>query len=95
MTENIIFYTGKERIGKFYTSQLCFRRTQEYQVSDEILRETFRYGKEVEPGKLAYPDGDRLIIVIYVEDPVKTGIFRGNLNEIWHVFITCWVQKNK
>ena len=82
-------------------SRLCFNRMQEYQLTPEILNEVFQYGRNVEviregyieKYKIEYAYDDRLITVIYTEDPVKTGIFRGNLENIWYVLITCWVQK--
>ena len=101
MTQGIIFYTGKERIGKCYMSRWCFDKMRQYKLIPEILDEVFRYGwveevigeRYVEKYKIAYAYDDRVIYAIYTGDPVKTGIWRGNLNEVWHVLITCWVQR--
>jgi hypothetical protein len=101
MTKGIIFYTGKEQIGKSYMSMWCFSKMQQYELTPEILDEVFRYGRVKEvmreryvaKYKIAYTYDDQVIYVIYTVDPAKTGIWRGNLNEVWHVLITCWVQR--
>jgi hypothetical protein len=101
MTQGIIYYTGKERIGKWYMSRWCLTRKQQYELPDEAIEEAFRFGRVVEviqeryveKYKIAYAYDDRVIYAIYTEDPVQTGIWRGNLNEVWYVLITCWVQR--
>ena len=103
MTKGIIFYTGKERIGKSYMSRWCVSKMQQYELTPEILDEVFRYGRVeeviqeryVEKFKIAYAYDDRVIYAIYTEDPVKTGIWRGNLNAVCYVLITCWVQRTR
>ena len=102
MTKGIIFYTGKERIGKWYLSRWCFNKMQDYYLTAEILDEVFRYGRVeevireryVEKYKIAYAYDDRVIYAIYTEDPTR-GIFRGNLDTIWYTMITCWVQRSR
>jgi hypothetical protein len=91
MTQGIIYYAGKERIGRLYMSRYCFDRMQQYKLTPELLTEVFRYGREVIPGQLQYADGDKLIGVFYAKDETK--LFRGNLEDEWFVLITCWVRR--
>ena len=77
-------------------------RKQQYQLPDEAIEETFRYGRVeevireryVEKYKIAYAYDDRVIYAIYTEGPTQ-GIFRGNLDNIWYTLITCWVQRSR
>ena len=93
MTEGIIFYTGKKRIGKMHISKWCFFRMREYQLTPDQLEEVFRYGREIEEHKISHPFGDELITLYYSED--FTRIFRGNLNDQRFTLITCWKGVNK
>ena len=103
MTQGIIFYTGKERIGKYYLSRLCFMRKQQHQLPDETIEETFRYGRVEEvirekyevKYKIAYAYDDRVVYAIYTRDWTQGGVWRGNLNEVWFVLVTCWVQRTR
>jgi hypothetical protein len=52
MTEGIIYYTGKKRIGKLQITRLCFIRMNQYGISTDELEEIFRYGREIEEGKI-------------------------------------------
>ena len=93
MTQGTIYYTGKARIGNIGFTKYCmFIPMQKYGLTPELVEEVFRYGKEIEPNKIVYPDGDHLIVLIYELD--ETRIFRGNLNEDKYMILTCWVQKN-
>jgi hypothetical protein len=93
MTRGVIYYAGKARIGGIGFSQYCvFGPMQQYGLTPEILAEAFRYGKEVEPNKIVYPDGDQSIVVIYRDENRLT---RGNLNENKYMIITCWVQRTR
>jgi hypothetical protein len=93
MTRGVIYYAGKKRIGGIGFSQYCaFGPMQQYGLTPEILAEAFRYGKEVEPNKIVYPDEDQLIVVIYRDENRLT---RGNLNENKYIIITCWVQRTR
>ena len=82
-------------------SRLCFARMQQYVLTPELLTEVFRYGRVEEvikegyvtKYKIAYAYDDWVFYVVYTEDFVKTGVWRGNLNEICYVLITCWVQR--
>jgi len=93
MTQGIIFYTGKMRLGKMHMSKLCFFRMQEYRLTPEILTEVFRYGRQIETNRIRYSFGDELITIIYAED--YTRIYRGNLNDKRFTLITCWKEVMK
>jgi len=96
MTRGVIYYAGRKRIGNIGFSQYCcFVPMQRYQLTSELVAEAFRYGREVEPNKIVYASGDQLIVLIYARDYTCGGVFRGNLNEIKYIIITCWVQKNR
>jgi hypothetical protein len=103
MTEGTIYYTGKKRIGKLYMSRWCLLKAQQYNLTPDSLDEVFRYGRVeevireryVEKFKIAYAYDNWVIYAIYTEDSVKTGMWRGNLNEVWYVLITCWVQRTR
>lgn len=101
MTQGVIYYTGKERIGKWYMSKWCFFKMQQLKLTSEILDEVFRFGRIEEvireryevKYKIAYAYDDRVVYAIYTQDPARTGVWRGNLNEVWYTLITCWVQR--
>ena len=90
MTQGIIFYTGKKRLGRIHMSRLCFIRMQDYQLTPEILEEVFRYGRQIEANKIRSAYGDDLVTIIYAED--FTRIFRGDLNDQRFTLITCWKE---
>jgi hypothetical protein len=74
MTEGIIFYTGKKRIGKLQITRLCFNRMNQYGIITDELEEVFRYGREIEEGKIELGQ----ICLFYVLD--ETRIFRGEFS---------------
>ena len=86
MTEGIIFYTGKKRIGKLQITRLCFTRMNQYGITTDELEEVFRYGREIEEGKIIYGG----IGLFYVLD--DTRLFRGNLEDNKYIIITCWKE---
>jgi hypothetical protein len=86
MTEGIIFYTGKERIGKLQITRLCFNRMNQYGITTDELEEVFRYGREIEEGKIELGQ----ICLFYVLD--ETRLFRGNLADNKFIIITCWKE---
>jgi hypothetical protein len=89
MTQGIIFYTGKQRIGKLQITRLCFMRMNQYGITTDELEEVFRYGNEIEEGKIEYGE----IGLFYVLD--DTRLFRGNLEDNKFIIITCWKEVNK
>jgi hypothetical protein len=88
MTEGIIYYTGKERIGKLQITRLCFNRMNQYGITTGELEEVFRYGREIEEGKIELGQ----ICLFYVLD--ETRLFRGNLADNKFIIITCWKEVN-
>jgi hypothetical protein len=90
MTEGIVFYTGKKRIGKIIISKWCFFRMQENGLTPELLAEAFRFGREIEEGRIVYAYEDGVIGLFYAWD--ETQLFRGNLNDERFILITCWKE---
>jgi hypothetical protein len=93
MTEGIIYYAGKVRIGRLSMSKLCFFRMQEKGLTPELLKEAFRYGREIEEGRIVYAYENGIIGLFYAQD--ETRITRGNLNDERFILITCWKEVNK
>ena len=89
MTQGIIFYTGKQRIGKLQITRLCFNRMNQYGITTDELEEVFRYGKEIEEGRIEYGG----IGLFYVLD--ESRLFRGNLEDNKYIIIPCWKEVNK
>ena len=67
MTEGIIFYTGKKRIGKLQITRLCFNRMNQYGITTDELEEVFRFGREIEEGKIELGQ----ICLFYVFDETR------------------------
>jgi hypothetical protein len=86
MTHGIIYYTGKKRIGKLQITHLCFHRMNQYRITTDELEEVFRYGREIEEGKIILGQ----ICLFYVLD--ETRLFRGNLTANKFIIITCWKE---
>ena len=89
MTEGTIYYIGKKRIGKLQITRLCFVRMNQYGITTEELEEVFRYGREIEKGKIISSE----ICLFYVLD--ETRLFRENLEDNKFIIITCWKEVNK
>ena len=88
MTYGIIYYSGKKRIGKLQITHLCFNRMNQYGIITDELEEVFRYGREIEEGKITLGQ----ICLFYVLD--ETRLFRGNLEDNKFIIITCWKGVN-
>jgi hypothetical protein len=65
----------------------------EHNLTPDLLEETFRYGKEIEPQKIVLNFGDYTVGILYVKD--ERLVFRGDLSAIRFVIITCWRGVNR
>jgi len=88
MTHGTIFYTGKKRIEKLQITRLCFFRMNQYGITTDDLEEVFRFGREIEEGKVELGQ----ICLFYVLDEAR--LFRGNLDDNKFIIITCWKEVN-
>jgi hypothetical protein len=92
-TAGIVFTTSNMRLGRLQLSLLGFRRMQEHNLTTDILEETFRYGKEIEPQKIVLNFGDYAVGILYVKD--ERFVFRGDLSAIRFVILTCWKEVHR
>jgi hypothetical protein len=88
-----IFNNSPIRIGRLQLSQLAFRRMNENKLTPEILEDVFKYGKELEEGMLVEKYDTYTVGMYYTVD--QTRVFRGDLENVRFIIITCWKQKNK
>jgi hypothetical protein len=65
----------------------------EHKLTTDILEETFRYGKEIEPQKIVLDFRDYTVGILYVKD--ERMVFRGDLSAVRFVIITCWKEVNR
>jgi hypothetical protein len=92
-TAGIIFNHTNKRLGRLQLSLLGFRRMQEHKLTPDMLEETFRYGKEIEPQKIVLSFRDYSVGILYAID--ERFVFRGDLSAIRFVIITCWREVNR
>jgi hypothetical protein len=92
-TAGIIFNHTNKRLGRLQLSLLGFRRMHEHKLTTDILEETFRYGKEIEPQKIVLDFRDYSVGILYVKD--ERMVLRGDLSSIRFVIITCWKEVNR
>jgi hypothetical protein len=86
----IIYNASNTRIGKVSLTMSAFLEMQERKLNLDQLEETFRYGKEVEPGKIKLNFGAFTVGMFYVKD--ETRITRGNLDLERYIIIACWKE---
>ncbi len=77
MQHGTVFIRSHTRIGGLQLTLHGFFRMQEFQLTTDLLEETFRYGKEVETQKIVRNYGDYAVGLIYALD--QTRVFRGDL----------------
>jgi hypothetical protein len=92
-TAGIIFNHTNKRLGRLQLSLLGFRRMHEHNLTTDILEETFRFGKEIEPQKIVLDFRDYSVGILYVKD--ERMVFRGDLSAVLFVIITCWKEVNR
>jgi hypothetical protein len=93
MQHGTVFNHSNTRIGRLQLTWLGFFRMTEFQLTTDILEETFRYGKEVEKHKIVQNFDDYSVGLIYALD--ETRVFRGDLAKQKFVIITCWKEVRK
>ena len=84
----VIYNAADVRLGRVSLSMSAFIDMQVHKLNLDMLEETFRYGKEIEPGKIELQFGKFAVGMFYVKDETRTT--RGNLNLERFVITACW-----
>lgn len=87
-TSGTIFNNSRVRLGKLQLTRLGFLRMSQYKLTTDVLEETFRYGREVEPHVIVEEYHGYEVGMICTVDEVQ--VFRGNLDEVRVLIVTCW-----
>ena len=91
--ERTIFNASNIRLGRVGLTISAYLEMQEKNLNLDQLEETFRYGEEVEPGKLVCSFGNYTVGMFYVKD--ETRVYRGDLNELRYLIIACWRKETR
>jgi hypothetical protein len=89
----LIYNASEVRLGRVTLSTSAFLEMQERKLNLDQLEETFRYGQEVEPGKIELSFGEFKVGMFYVKD--ETRLTRGNLDLERFVITSCWKEADR
>jgi hypothetical protein len=85
-----IYSAANIRIGKVSLTLSAYLEMQERKLNLDQLEETFRYGREEEPGKIKLNFGAFTVGMYYAKD--ETRITRGNLDLERYIILACWKE---
>jgi hypothetical protein len=83
-----VFGVQKPRAGKIILTRYTYQKMREYQLDTDTLEDTFRYGEEVNEGKIVRKYANYSVGMFYKLEETQ---FHKNIKpEEQYVIITCW-----